>query len=228
VATVYLWVGDWSAAAETIDKLISTAEQNSFEHDHAAGVGLKGILLICQDRIDAGIQLLHDCLNVLSSETHQVLTTMFVRCLAEGFAAKGQYDNAIEIASGVLEMVENIGEAFDTPEILRVTADLYAYRPSPDLVLAEQFLSRSLACAERQSALAWELRAATSLTRLHLLQGRDTEAGKLLQTVYSRFTEGFDSTDLRAAKQLLCSVSKQRISKVTPGGHPVTRPHLAP
>jgi predicted ATPase len=228
VATVFLWMGDWNNAAQTIDKLISTAEENAFGHDHAAGIGLKGILLIGQDRVDAGIHLLHDCLNVLSIENHQVLTTMFVRCLAKGVAAKGRYDNAIEIASGALEMVENVGETFDTPEILRVTADLYAYRPNPDLALAEQYLNRSLVCAEHLSALAWELRTAISLTRLHLLQGRDAEAGKQLQSVYSRFSEGFDSADLRAAKQLLNSLNKQSALKLTPRGHPATRPDSAP
>ncbi|QVW26108.1 winged helix-turn-helix domain-containing protein [Pseudomonas hormoni] len=228
VATVFLWVGDWNNAEQTIDKLISTAEEHAFGHDHAAGIGLKGILLIGQDRVDAGIHLLHDCLNVLSIENHQVLTTMFVRCLAKGVAAKGRYDNAIEIASGALEMVENVGETFDTPEILRVTADLYAYRPSPDLALAEQYLNRSLACAERLSALAWELRTAISLTRLHLLQGRDAEAGQRLQSVYNRFSEGFDSADLRAAKQLLNSLNKQSALKLTPRGHPATRPDSTP
>lgn len=228
VATVFLWMGDWNAAEQTIDKLISTAEQNGFEPDHAAGTGLKGILLICQDRVDAGIHLLHDGLNVLSIDNHQVLTTMFVRCLAEGFAAKGRYDTALEIVSGALELIENVGESFDTPEILRVTAQLYAHRPSPDLALAEQYLNRALACAERQSALAWELRAAISLTRLKLLQGRDTEAGQRLQTVYGRFTEGFDSADLRAAKQLLHAVNKQRTLKLTPRAHAVTRPNSAP
>ncbi|WP_390956080.1 winged helix-turn-helix domain-containing protein [Pseudomonas moorei] len=225
VATVFLWMGDWNNAAQTIDKLMSTAEENAFGHDHAAGKGLKGILLISQDRVDAGIQLLHECLNVLSIENHQVLTTMFVRCLAKGIAAKGRYDKAIEIASGALEMVENVGEAFDTPEILRVTADLYAYRPIPDLALAEQYMNRSLACSKRLSALAWELRTAISLTRLHLLQGRHTEAGQRLQSVYNRFSEGFDSADLRAAKRLLNSLNKQGASKITPVGHPVTRPH---
>lgn len=228
VATVFLWMGDWNNAAQTIDKLISTAEENAFEHDHAAGIGLKGILLIGQNRVDAGIHLLHECLNVPSIENHQVLTTMYVRCLAKGVAAKGRYDNAIEIASGALEMVENVGETLDTPEILRVTADLYAYRPSPDLALAEQYLNRSLACAERLSALAWELRTAISLTRLHLLQGRDAEAGQRLQSVYSRFSEGFDSADLRAAKQLLNSLNQQSALKITPRGHLATGPDSVP
>ena len=62
---------------------------------------------------------------------------------------------------------------------------------------------QSLASARRQSALAWELRTATTLARLRVAQGRGAEARQLLSPVYGRFTEGFASSDLKAAKQLL-------------------------
>lgn len=47
------------------------------------------------------------------------------------------------------------------------------------------------------------LRAATSLARLRRDQGRSAEAVAPLQPVYERFSEGFDTADLRAAKALL-------------------------
>jgi predicted ATPase len=50
------------------------------------------------------------------------------------------------------------------------------------------------------------LRAATGLARLWRDQGRPADAMALLQTVYDRFTEGFDTTDLKAAKALLDSL----------------------
>ncbi|MBN3968723.1 winged helix-turn-helix domain-containing protein [Pseudomonas gregormendelii] len=206
VSTVFLWIGDWRAAEHSITKLTSTAMHHSIEPDHAVGLGLKGILLCGLGDVDAGMPLLRECLNVLSIENHQVLAPMFIRCLAEAFAATGEFDTALEILTGVLEMIENVGESFDTPEILRIVADLHATRPRPDLALAEQYLCRSLSCAGRQSSLAWELRAATSLARLRLMQGRRAEAGELLQSVYGRFTEGYDSTDLREAMRLLNSL----------------------
>jgi predicted ATPase len=55
-------------------------------------------------------------------------------------------------------------------------------------------------------ALSWALRSATSLTRLLRDQGRLSEGIALLQHVYDRFTEGFDTTDLKAAKALLDSL----------------------
>ena len=57
--------------------------------------------------------------------------------------------------------------------------------------------------ARMQDALSWELRAATSLARLWRDQGRPAEGMALLQSVYGRFTEGFETADLRAAKARL-------------------------
>jgi predicted ATPase len=70
--------------------------------------------------------------------------------------------------------------------------------------LIEMLGSRqALDAARRQSALSWELRAATSLARLWHDQNKRTEALALLQPVYDRFTEGFGTADLKAAKALL-------------------------
>ena len=60
--------------------------------------------------------------------------------------------------------------------------------------------------ARRQGALSRELRSATSLARLWRGQKRVNEARKLLGPVYRRFTEGFETADLVAAKALLASV----------------------
>jgi predicted ATPase len=51
-------------------------------------------------------------------------------------------------------------------------------------------------------ALCWELRAATNLARLLRDHGRSADASALLQPVYDRITEGFETADLRAANAL--------------------------
>jgi predicted ATPase len=47
------------------------------------------------------------------------------------------------------------------------------------------------------------LRAGTSLARLWRDHGKRSEARDLLGPVYGRFTEGFDTRDLKEAKALL-------------------------
>ena len=57
--------------------------------------------------------------------------------------------------------------------------------------------------ARHQRARSWELRAATSLARLHHELGRDAAAREMLGPVFGTFTEGFETADLRGAVSLL-------------------------
>jgi len=68
---------------------------------------------------------------------------------------------------------------------------------------AEGHFRQALDWTRRQGALSWELRAATSVARMWRDQGRSNEARDLLAPVYNRFTEGFETADLKIAKSLL-------------------------
>ena len=71
------------------------------------------------------------------------------------------------------------------------------------MTAAENSFRQAIDIAQEQEALLWELRAALSLARLRANQGRGGEARQLLAQVYDRFTEGFETPDLRAAKAFL-------------------------
>jgi predicted ATPase len=89
-------------------------------------------------------------------------------------------------------------------ESLRIKGELLLLQGAQGAAAAaEDQYQHALGWARRQGALSWELRAATSLARLLRDQDRSTEAISLLAPVYDRFTEGFETADLRAAKALI-------------------------
>jgi len=61
----------------------------------------------------------------------------------------------------------------------------------------------AIALAQRQDGKLFELRAATSLSRLWRDQGKHADGRELLAPAYAWFTEGFDAPDLKQAKALL-------------------------
>jgi predicted ATPase len=69
---------------------------------------------------------------------------------------------------------------------------------------------QALGWARRQGALSWELRAAISLARMWRDQDRTKEARQLLAPVYDRFTEGFETADLKIAKSFLDQFDSHR------------------
>jgi predicted ATPase len=98
-----------------------------------------------------------------------------------------------------------------TPELLRLQGELLLLQTAPATAKpSEDLFRQALDLAHQQGALSWELRAATSLARLLSNQGRQAEAIVCLQPVYDRFTEGFATADLMAAKRLLDELSDAR------------------
>jgi hypothetical protein len=64
-------------------------------------------------------------------------------------------------------------------------------------------LQQSLDLAREQHAGSWELRTATDLAALMASTGDRIGARALLQRSYGRFTEGFETADLKVAADLL-------------------------
>ena len=68
---------------------------------------------------------------------------------------------------------------------------------------AEALYLQAIDQARRQDALSWELRASTDLAQLYEDQGRAGAARSTVAPVYARFTQGFETADLKAARTLL-------------------------
>jgi hypothetical protein len=68
---------------------------------------------------------------------------------------------------------------------------------------AETCFAQALAISRQQQAKSLELRAAISMARLWQQQGKRDAACGLLTAVFGWFTEGFDTPDLRLARELL-------------------------
>jgi predicted ATPase len=123
--------------------------------------------------------------------------------LAEVAVQVGQTEEGLRLLTEALAAFENSGRGDLLAEAYRLQGVLLLHQADADTVHAEACFQQALIIARRQQAKSWELRAATSLSRLWLQQGKRAEARELLADVYGWFTEGFDTTDLREAKTLL-------------------------
>jgi tetratricopeptide (TPR) repeat protein len=121
--------------------------------------------------------------------------------LAEALTQQGEYAEALAGIDESLRTVEATGEGFFTAELHRVHGIVLLAQNQ--LAESEVHFRKSLKIARDQQAKSWELRTATSLARMWAEQGRRSEAHDLLAPIYSWFTEGHDTFDLRDAKALL-------------------------
>src|SRR5262249_49930035 len=90
-------------------------------------------------------------------------------------------------------------------ELYRLKARAVLTRGAPDAE-AESLLDQALQVARSQQARSLELRAATDLAMLWRSEGKRPEARDVLESIYCRFSEGFDTRDLKEAKALLAQL----------------------
>jgi predicted ATPase/DNA-binding winged helix-turn-helix (wHTH) protein len=201
--SVFLWIGDWMSAEENIERFIAHADKYSLAPYQAVGLGVKGELSVKRGEAAAGLCLLQVALESLHAHRYELLTTAFNISMAEGLALIGSVEQALETIDRTIALVQSNGDLFNMPELLRIKGDFLASAPRPRLTEAEDSLLRSVDLAARQSAPALELRAATSLALFWSEQAQFDRARNVLSPVYGRFTEGFESADLKAAKRIL-------------------------
>jgi predicted ATPase len=128
---------------------------------------------------------------------------LFKAFLAKAKAELNMFPEAFQAINEAIAQIEATKEQWCLAEIYRIAGEMALHAPDRDDVKAEEHFNRALSVARQQQAKSWELRAATSLARLRRSQGKPQQARELLAPVYSWFTEGFDTLDLKEAKVLL-------------------------
>ena len=201
-APVFFWTGDHETAAGITERLLAHTAKYSLKPYQAVGLGLRGDVLVQHGKLDEGIALLEQGMDRLRANRHQILDAAFMSDLAQALLRAGQPDRALNTIALAIETVGD-GTSFHIPEMHRIHGEVLLGQPSPNFQQAEACFQKSLELARGQSAMSWELKTATSLARLWRGQGRFQQADDLLRPLYGRFTEGFATADLTAARLLL-------------------------
>jgi len=128
---------------------------------------------------------------------------LWFQYLSKTYAELGQFDDAWRCIGEAMTAVETTKERWWEADVHRTAGEIALMSPQPDAARAEAHFERALAVARQQQAKSWELRAAMSMARIWRDRGKRAEARELLAPVYSWFTEGFETLDLKEAKTLL-------------------------
>ena len=169
---VALWTGAMDEARRQVDLLVA----------HAAGNRRAEQWLVCFARV----------LKLREGNEREALIASFIEPRLDTAGAPPFADLAPDANIPVpMPGAEPVDVLWNTPELLRVDAELLLWHAAPGAVAAaEAKLLRALEIARVQSALSWELRAAMSLARLWRRHGRAAEARDLLAATYGKVHRG--------------------------------------
>jgi hypothetical protein len=196
---IALLTGDLVAAGHQVKMLLDHSSKHGLTRWKALGRSYEGVLAVKRGEIGDGLSLLYTDW-AERGETFSVLW-LIATLMAEALGCTGRVEDGLALLEGAIERAE---ERWLIAGLLCSKGELLLLQGAPGAAAAaEVHFRQALDRARLHGALSWELRGATGLARLLREQGRPADARVLLQPVYDRFTEGFDTADLKAAKELL-------------------------
>ncbi|MGC2787081.1 MAG: hypothetical protein WA397_25290, partial [Roseiarcus sp.] len=206
ISRVASMTGDFATADREIARLIELATGLSALFWETAGRFLKGKLLVERGEFAQGLVVLRDAFETCDRTGWRISYEEFKGALALGLAGTGQLDEALVALDDAMAADRKgaDGRGWYAPELLRIKGEVLLQQAADQPVLAaEDCFNQAAQMAREQGALFWELRVALSVARLRVSQGRRHEARAPLASVYDRFTEGFATADMQAARTLL-------------------------
>ncbi len=204
---IALWVGDLEAAEQYIDLLRDYATRHGLSLWRAFGMAYQGVLSIRRGDVRGALPLLRGGFDQFGTAFAGYRVLIFLGELAGALGRAGQIPEGLGVIDDAIERSERSEEGWVIAELLRVKGELVSLQGTPGAaVKAELCFHQALDWAKRQNALSWQLRVAMSLAQLLRDQHRFDDAIAHLQPVYDRFTEGFETADLKLARALLANL----------------------
>jgi predicted ATPase len=227
-ALVHTLCGDLEAAMERVETTILLATEQGVLPWVGRGVMLRGWALAEQGQERTGLAQLQEGLTAWQANGQELGKPFWLGLLGARYAQVGQAEKGLQVIAEALAMAQTRELRVWEAELHRLQGELLlqqaasgrdmaspaeppqsprtgvrATGPSHRLDAAEACFRQALELARRQQAKSLELRATMSLSRLWQRQGRKQAARRRLEESYHRFTEGFETADLRHARVLL-------------------------
>ena len=202
VSLLYFFMQRMDLMAERGSELLQVANVNDYPIWRALALVHQGLAHTAFGEADEGIAQLEHGLELYQGETTPpVFWPILLTLQAAGYAMAGRIDEGLARVDEALSFFKDDDPISLEASILR--ADLLLALPEPDVVEAETRYEEAVSAAAERDLRMTHLRAATRLAALRQGKPLESEAIEALRTVYATFTEGLDTPDLVAARQVL-------------------------
>lgn len=195
---------EYEASYQAAEAVAASSREGGLPFYLAMATLLKGAASVQVGAPTKGAQLLELGWAELKSTGTTVYGRHWVNVLAETYCKAGRIHQALEVLDSAESSEGEDEERLWEAERFRIRAEALmsgALRSSPSSI--EACLLKALEIARQQQAKLFELRAAMSLCKYWRQAGKAAEGRALLIEVYTWFTEGFDTPDLKEAESLI-------------------------
>jgi len=162
--------------------------------------------------VEQGIEEMRQGLAAYEATETKIFYPTFLCSLADQLNKAQRIEEGLAVIAQALTCAEQTEEGYAIAELHRIKGELLMKSSGParagklsadssgisTLLEARASFDEALTIAKLQKTRSWELRAALSMYRLDLMLGTPKHAR--LAEIYSSFTEGFETADLKQAR----------------------------
>ena len=167
------------------EEALAVATEHGFAFWVAPATAWRGWALVEQGQPEEGLHQIRQGMTRWRDVGYKVLVAWVLMTLVEACGKTGRVDEGLCLVAEALAIIDGTGEGMCEAELHRLKGELLPAQGIPDERRAGACFQQAIEIARRQQAKSWELRAATSLSRLWQRQGKCAEARKLLAPIYS-------------------------------------------
>jgi len=202
-AVLHALRGEPTVAQGYAERCLAISEQHGFRHWLGLSRAIRGICAEMLSDSPSRLDEVKVALDEYQRSGYQLGVTAQFVLLCPLLLLRNEVELGSEVIEQGLAIVSRNNERFFEAELYRLKARALLMRGAPEAEAeAEALLDRALQTAQSQQAHSLELRAAVDLAKLWMHQGKRDAARDVLSSVYGRFTEGFDTRDLKEANSL--------------------------
>ncbi|MBR0859940.1 ATP-binding protein [Bradyrhizobium liaoningense] len=200
--------GDLAAAERYCMMLIEHTERHPIRLWNVWARAFRGVVVARSGDLATGLSLLRKALALAGEAQFLPRFLLPLGELAGCLGEAGEVSQGLAIVDEALARCEARNELWYVAELWRIKGELLLHPGEYHSVAgAEQAFEKAFEVARGQGALFWELRTAISLARLWTSQSRPADARQVLDSVYGKFTEGFEIADLKRARAMMAQLS---------------------
>src|SRR6266481_3512373 len=203
IVPVFLTMADTRRSDQYIAELSDLSAAHSLKPYCAIATGLRGQWLLLQNNLLDAISLLKRALEELHAQRQEMLNMDFACDLAAALMKVGEHEQALRLVLNAIEDQQRVGKFLHMPALFSMKGLILASRSAEEEAEAENALLLSIDWAKRQSAVLFELTAATDLAELLLRKRRIPEAYRHISAALNGTPDEMMSPVHMRARQVL-------------------------
>lgn len=203
---LHLWRGELQAASECAQAVLDIAQEHDFLVWGSVATCIQGTARVGMGRAKEGSLQLERGIELYQGlKTPPIFWPQLLSFRAAVLGQMGEAEQGLVLLEEAMRVASGWSGKTMVSEFLRLKGDLLLLADPANTPAAEGYFQRALGIARELEGDMLELRVAISLSRMWQAEGKLEQGKRALNEVYQRFTEGFETADLMAARDLLAS-----------------------